>query len=252
MGNQVRTPENSMKKTPPSLLSALALLLLAPSLLAQSQVSQEWLAELKETDQLLHDHQWQKAEKQGRSAGSDIVNSAGTGEGAAYSLAVISTFRAIAEAGLGHQEDAEWFWDMALDLSPDVAKTNIAVYGPAAVELSKRTLRIVDPKGDLRPRIVGPDGQPVEHPRIVHQTKPEYPKSLGLLHAEGGVVISTIVGVDGRTRRPVILDAHGAGPALEYAALDSVRQWRFEPAKLDGKPVAVSYVITVNFEVRKR
>ena len=248
-----------MKKTHLALLlPALALLLLVPSLLAQ-QLSKKWVAELKETDQLLRDHQWEKAEKQGRRTGTDIVNTAGTGEGAAYSLAVVATFRAFAEAGLGHQEDAEWLWDMALNLFPDVAKTNVVVYGPAAAELRKRTLRVVDPKGDLRPQVAGrdgkaettPGGQTIEHPRIVHQTRPEYPEGLRLLRAEGGVVVATIIGADGRPRQPVVLDTHGAGPALEYVALDSVRQWRFEPGKLDGKPVAVFYVITVNFEVRR-
>jgi Gram-negative bacterial TonB protein C-terminal len=29
------------------------------------------------------------------------------------------------------------------------------------------------------------------------------------------------------------------------------RQWRFEPAKLEGKPVKVYYVLTINFTLKR-
>jgi hypothetical protein len=229
-------------------------------LLAQTRLIDKWLGGLKETDQYLRAQQWEKAAKRGRQAGADIVDHAGTGASPAYSLAVAAVFRAIAEAGLGHQDDAEWLWDSALNLFPDVAKTSLEPYGPAAAELRKRTLRPVAFDGDPRMRVVGKEGEEVEvnphglnieHPRIVHQTKPEYPTALRLLEAGGAVVVSSIIGTDGRPRQPVVLDTQGGGPAMKYVALDTLRQWRFEPAKLDGKPVAVFYVLTVNFKVSK-
>lgn len=229
-------------------------------LLSQGQpLVDKWLAGLRETDQKLRAQQWEAAAKRGRQAGDEIVDLAGTGESPAYSLAVAAVFRAIAEAGLGHQEDAEWLWDSALNLFPDIAKTSVAPYGPAAAELRKRTLRTVGFDGDpaLRPEagegevVLNPKGRNIEPPRIARQPRPDYPKALRLLEAGGAVAVSSVIGSDGRPRQPVVLDAHGGGPALKYVALDTLRQWRFEPAKQDGKPVAVYYVLTVNFAVKK-
>ena len=38
---------------------------------------------------------------------------------------------------------------------------------------------------------------------------------------------------------------------LGLAAAEAVCGWRFRPATLDGEPVKVYYVLTVNFEVEK-
>ncbi len=34
---------------------------------------------------------------------------------------------------------------------------------------------------------------------------------------------------------------------LDHAAVDAVKKWRFKPATLNGRPVNVYYVLTVNF-----
>jgi TonB family protein len=249
-----------------SALAGLTLLLALSPLLAQTAeeskliaprepLRDKWLAGLQETDQKLKAHQWEAAAKRGRQAGEQIVDLAGTGESPAYSLAVADVFRAIAEAELGQQAEAEWLWDSALNLFPDVAKTNLAPYGEKALGLRQRTLRILDKQG--KPADPGKDGEKpafdfadknVERPRIVHQTPLEYPKALQLLGVEGWVIVASVIGEDGRPRQPVILDAKGGGASTRYLALDTLRQWRFEPAKVAGKPVAVSYVLTVNFK----
>jgi TonB family protein len=37
---------------------------------------------------------------------------------------------------------------------------------------------------------------------------------------------------------------------LDQAALDAVRQWRYEPATLRGQPVAVAFHLVVRFELQ--
>ncbi len=253
-------------------LAGLALLLaLSPAFAQTAQMSQsiapreplkdKWLAGLKETDQKLRAHEWEAAAKRGRQAGEQIVDLAGTGESPAYSLAVAYVFRAIAEAKLGHQDDAEWFWDSALNLFPEVAKTSLSPYGGKALALRQRTLRALDKEkipaelrreGEEGEKEVNLDPKNVERPRIVHQVRPEFPEALQLLGVEGWVVVASVIGEDGRPRQPVILDAKGGGAGMKYVALDTLRQWRFEPAKLDGKPVAVNYILNVSFKQRKR
>lgn len=215
-----------------------------------------WRQGLREVDEKLRAGKWKDAEKRGRRLSQEILGGAGAGEGAAYSLAVASAFRAIAEAGLGEEQDAAWHWDMALNLFPDIGKTNVSPYGPKAAELRERVLRPIDP-------IVTPDqirilreggtveeksALQVERPRIVKQTAPEYPQTLNALGTEGWVVISTVIELDGRPVSPKVMKVEGGGPAMAYAALEALGQWRFEPAKLDGKPVRVFHVLTVNFK----
>ena len=38
-------------------------------------------------------------------------------------------------------------------------------------------------------------------------------------------------------------------PFLDEAALEAVRQWRFDPTVVDGKPVPVRMRVTVNFSL---
>jgi hypothetical protein len=241
----------------------IALLLLAstlPLLAANNpQLADAWRAGLKEVDQKLRAQKWESAAKQARKLAYAIADTAGTGEGASYSLAVASVFRAIAEGGMGNMEDAAWHWDTALNLFPDIAKTKVDDYGPVAAELRKRTLREPEPDEVLNQalKLAGQKGpisvdlsKNITPPRIVKQPRPEFPVALGLMSVDGQVVVSTIIGSAGRPREPRVLTLKNGGPAMKYAALDSLRQGRFEPAKLNGEPVAVYYVLTLNFKIK--
>jgi protein TonB len=223
----------------------LALAATAP-LLAQNLLPAHWKAELKQADKQLRAQQWQEAGKKAQRVANEMVNNVGTRIEAAHSLAVATALVALAEAGLGHQEDAEWLWDSALNLDPSIAQTDVAGYGPAAAELRKRSLRSKAKEDETTL-----EQKDVEAPRVIYKTKPNYPEALRRLGVAGDVAVSVIIGTGGRQRQPLIVDAHAGGPALKYLALDTLRQWRFEPAKLDGQPVKVYYVLTINFKVKK-
>jgi protein TonB len=39
-----------------------------------------------------------------------------------------------------------------------------------------------------------------------------------------------------------------SGPAvLRQAALDALRQWKYQPSTLDGQPVAIQMLVTIKF-----
>jgi TonB family protein len=42
----------------------------------------------------------------------------------------------------------------------------------------------------------------------------------------------------------------GLPMGLEQSAIQAVSQWKFQPAMLDNRPVAVYFSLTVQFEVR--
>jgi hypothetical protein len=239
-------------------IAAVVLLLTATLPALAASPADKWRTGLKEIDQKLRAQQWRAAEEQSRKVARLIVQDSGIGQGAAYSLAVVSAFQAIAEAGLGRTDEANWHWDVALNLFTDIAKTDVSPYGPAAAELRKRTLRSADPNrtNPTSPRVTGSSGQPVtgediERPRIVKQVAPEFPRELEEMSVAGVLVVETVIGFDGVPRLPLVLQMTGGGPAMEYVALEALRQWRFEPAKLDGKPVGVYYALTVNFKTRR-
>jgi TonB family protein len=236
--------------------TASILLLLMPALPAQdlSQYTVDaWRKGLREIDQKLRVHQWGAAEKQSRKLADQIIEEAGLGESAAYTLAVVSAFRAIAEAGLGREEEADWHWETALNLFPDIAKTDLSPYGPPAARLKERQPSLADlqPQASTIAQLLAqPSTGNVKAPRVVRQVPPSFPEGLGLMHVAGKVVAETIIGEDGVPHHVRVLQAEG-GPAMKYEALEALRQWRFEPAKLEGRPVKVYYVLTINFALKQ-
>ncbi len=63
----------------------------------------------------------------------------------------------------------------------------------------------------------------------------------------GNLVLSLIVGPDGRPRDIHIARSLGLG--LDEKAIEAVKQWKFEPAMKDGKPVAVEISVEVDFRL---
>jgi TonB family protein len=88
----------------------------------------------------------------------------------------------------------------------------------------------------------GPFG--VKAARIVHKVSPEYPKKARKQHVEGVVRLRAIIGKDGAPRE---LEVVSGDPLLTDAALKAVRQWRYEPTLLLGKPDEVDTTIDVIF-----
>ena len=41
----------------------------------------------------------------------------------------------------------------------------------------------------------------------------------------------------------------GLSHGLDQAAVDAIRQWTFEPATIDGKPVPVIFNLTIRFKL---
>jgi protein TonB len=82
--------------------------------------------------------------------------------------------------------------------------------------------------------------------RIVYQPKPEYPELARMTRVEGAVEFEAVIGKDGTIEQLKVLKGH---PLLVKAALEAVRQWRYQPTLLNGEPVEVITEITVNFKL---
>ena len=81
---------------------------------------------------------------------------------------------------------------------------------------------------------------------LISAPEPEYPKLARLTRTEGQVMLQAVVGRDGRVTIAHVLSGHHL---LRGAAVNAVRQWRYRPYVVDGKPVDVATIITVNFNL---
>ncbi len=76
--------------------------------------------------------------------------------------------------------------------------------------------------------------------------QPHYPAIAQQAHIQGTVVISALIGTDGRIASLRIL----SGPALlVQAAAEAIRQARYRPWTLNGEPVEVETTINVVFSL---
>jgi len=100
---------------------------------------------------------------------------------------------------------------------------------------------------------MGPSTGPVIHdfsataPAILSRVDPLYPDFARRARVQGTVILMMTVDDRGVPMQVRMLEGH---PALQEAALQAARRWRFEPARLDGRPVAASFRLTLNFRLR--
>jgi protein TonB len=71
---------------------------------------------------------------------------------------------------------------------------------------------------------------------------PEQARQAGV---RGVVIVEAMIDADGSVKQARVLRSI---PLLDEAALEAVRQWRFEPTLLSGQPVPVIVTLTVNFQ----
>jgi TonB family protein len=76
---------------------------------------------------------------------------------------------------------------------------------------------------------------------------PTYPEAERHACRAGKVVLDSIIDRTGKISAFHVQQS--MNPQFDLAALEAVRLWRFTPARLDGKPVAVYYTLTVNFQI---
>ena len=91
-------------------------------------------------------------------------------------------------------------------------------------------------------------GGAVKAPERIFAPDPVYPEEARQGRVQGVVILQTIIDAAGKVTNVRVLKGLPSG--LTEAAVDAVSQWRFRPATLEGKPVAVYYLVTVTFSVQ--
>jgi TonB family protein len=84
--------------------------------------------------------------------------------------------------------------------------------------------------------------------RPIEMVRPAYPPEAKANGVSGTVKLRAVIGRDGTVMRTSVLSGDAQ---LAAAAEESVRQWKYEPTLLDGRPVEVVVDIDVNFQLQQ-
>jgi TonB family protein len=84
-------------------------------------------------------------------------------------------------------------------------------------------------------------------PVVIVQHEPEYSQDARKAKLQGSVLLKIVVSASGQVTDIQVLRPLGMG--LDDRAIEAVRQWKFRPATLDGKPVAATATVDVSFRL---
>ena len=78
---------------------------------------------------------------------------------------------------------------------------------------------------------------------------PDYPETCKRANIEGTVALLIITDRKGNVENTRLISP--AQPALDLAAVEAIRQWKFEPVVSKGRPVRAIFYMMVDFKLRK-
>jgi TonB family protein len=82
-------------------------------------------------------------------------------------------------------------------------------------------------------------------PRLTHRVPPVYPDAAKNAGIEGTVVLSVTLDPKGNIVQARVIKSI---PELDQAALDAVRQWKYEPMMVNGTPRPIVFTVSVEFK----
>jgi len=84
--------------------------------------------------------------------------------------------------------------------------------------------------------------------KLVNRVQPLYPPLARQTRISGTVRLHAIIGKNGAVEQLEVMSGH---PLLVQAALDAVRQWKYQATTLNGEPVEVDTTIDVIFSLNQ-
>lgn len=101
------------------------------------------------------------------------------------------------------------------------------------------------------PPVAGPirvAGQ-IDAPELLHRVNPAYPDVAVAARIQGTVILEAIVGETGRVEEVKVL--RSVNPLLDREAVAAVRQWRYSPLILNGRPARFILTVTLSFNLQQ-
>lgn len=86
------------------------------------------------------------------------------------------------------------------------------------------------------------EGSGIIAPKVIHRAEP---KARSMAGRRATAIVEAVIGEDGVPRHICVTSGD---PDWGRIVADAVREWRFEPATRDGKPVAVRFSLTSKWD----
>jgi TonB family protein len=99
---------------------------------------------------------------------------------------------------------------------------------------------------DLDKEAVRATGE-INPPHVIKKVDPVYPEKARKAGLEGTVILEAMTDAQGNVARVKVLQSI---PELDQAAIDALKQWKYEPVIIDGKPKAVVFTVTIRFRLK--
>lgn len=119
----------------------------------------------------------------------------------------------------------------SFETAPKNISMGIATFAPLAAPQSEFDLSQVDTQ-----------------PQLVGRINPVYPYAARQKNLQGVVIVRFLVDAEGKVTRASVVEAQPA-QVFEQAALEAVRKWRFQPARLDNERVATWMSVPIRFKM---
>lgn len=98
--------------------------------------------------------------------------------------------------------------------------------------------------------ILSPDHPSITtQPALIEATRrlPRYPEAARRARVQGVVILLIVIRTDGTVGRIEALRTPDPRFGFDLAAIEAVKEWRYRPALMQGRPVAVQAIVQVDF-----
>lgn len=89
----------------------------------------------------------------------------------------------------------------------------------------------------------------IEDAKLVNRVQPQYPVSAARMNREGWVNVRFTVGIRGGVRNVEVMDSKPSH-TFDRAALEAIKQWKFQPATRNGNPMATVQTRHIVFQLQ--
>jgi protein TonB len=133
---------------------------------------------------------------------------------------------------------------------------------PEPIREAARDEIVYEPPPDLPYEIGTPEAPPparpfdlthaeIVPPELILDSKvdPHFPELARVARFSGRVVLQAVIDENGAVDEIEVIDCNRPGFGFDDAAIEAVQQWRYEPATLRGRPVAVYFIVLVEFKL---
>ena len=134
--------------------------------------------------------------------------------------------------------------DPGLTLNDEQPESDTEALSAGLVDNKQPAAPVVALKQPAAPDVALPVGGDVKQAKLISTVRPTYPALARNQHVSGDVRVDALIDANGRVTTMKVV----SGPTLLHqAAMDALRQWKYQPASLDGKPVPMHLTVTIQF-----